>query len=139
MKLSFVKSALRISPMLCVVAALTLSGCDAYFQQKRDEEEAIKNTVDCTYQEERLLVRFDSLRNEVRLLMPDGSRLYLYKMPSSRGVLYTNGEYELLGKSTDITFGPVGNTAKLTCKPYKAEDSDKRKEDRKGLRENQAI
>ncbi|MCL2871533.1 MAG: MliC family protein [Betaproteobacteria bacterium] len=139
MKLSFVKPVIRVSPILCVVTALVLSGCDAYYQQKRDEEEAIKNTVDCTYQDERLLVRFDRARDEVRLLMPDGVRIYLYKMPSSRGVLYTNGDYELLGKGTDVTFGPVGNTSKLTCKPYKPEDGDKRKEDRKGLRENQAI
>ncbi|MCL2309876.1 MAG: MliC family protein [Proteobacteria bacterium] len=124
-----------VLPLLCV--AVALSGCDILSQQKREEENAIKNTVDCQYSGERLLVRFD--RDEVRVLMPDSSRMYLYRMPSSRGVLYTNGEFELLGKGTDITFGPVGDTGKLECKPYSVDDKEQRKEDRKGLREQRAI
>ncbi|MCL2296756.1 MAG: hypothetical protein FWC38_09450 [Proteobacteria bacterium] len=127
----------RVLSLLSAAAVLaTLSGCGA-FSKSRDEEQAIKNTVDCQYQGERLLVRFD--RDEVRILMPDGRRMYLYQMPSSRGVLYTNGDFELLGKGTDITFGPVGSTAKLVCKPYDVEDKDQRKEDRKGLKEMQLF
>jgi hypothetical protein len=126
---------ISILSLLCAIAVL--SGCDILSQQKRDEENAIKNTVDCQYQGERLLVRFD--RDEVRILMPDGERVYLYRMPSSRGVLYTNGNLELLGKGTDITFGPVGSVAKLVCKPYDVEDKDQRKEDRKGLKEMQVY
>ncbi|MDR2174097.1 MAG: hypothetical protein LBE32_07865 [Burkholderiales bacterium] len=121
---------LRALSLLCVAAML--SGCGV-LTQSRDEENAIKNTVDCQYQGERLLVRFD--RDEVRVLMPDSGRMYLYRMPSSRGVLYTNGDFELLGKGTDITFGPAGGTAKLECKPYSVEDKDQRKEDRKALKE----
>ncbi|MDR0770044.1 MAG: MliC family protein [Burkholderiales bacterium] len=117
---------------LLLGAVITLSGCD-YMADKRKEEEAIKNTVDCLYQDERLLVRFD--RDEVRVLMPEGERMYLYRMPSPRGVLYTNGDYELLGKGTNITFGQVGKTAKLECKPYSVDDSSKRREDRKSLKE----
>jgi hypothetical protein len=119
----------RLPLLLCVVVAF--SGCD-HFADKRKEEEAIKNTVDCQYLGERLLVRFD--RDEVRVLMPEGDRMYLYRMPSSRGVLYTNGDFELLGKGTDVTFGRVGSTSKLECKPYQA-DKDQRKEDRKALKE----
>jgi hypothetical protein len=134
----FVKSfraLIRVSPFLCAAVALvTLSGCDL-LSNKHDEEAAIKNTVDCQYRGERLLVRFDSQFQEVRLLMPDGGLTYLYKVNSSRGVLYTNGDLELLGKGTNITFGPVGNTSLLVCKPYSAEDSDQRKEDRKALKE----
>jgi len=123
----------RVLPLLCVGAVFSaLSGC-GMLSQSRNEEEAIKNTVDCQYQDERLQVRFD--RDEVRVLMPDGRRVYLYQMPSSRGVLYANGDFELLGKGINITFGPVGSTAKLECKPYSTEDKDQRKEDRKGLKE----
>jgi hypothetical protein len=125
---------IRVLSLLC--AAALLSGCGA-FSQSRDEEQAKKNTVDCQYKDERLLVRFD--RDEVRVLMPDGERIYLYRVPSSRGVLYTNGDLELLGKGIDITFGPVGGTAKLECKPYDVEDKDQRKEDRKGLKEMQVF
>ncbi|MDR0247281.1 MAG: MliC family protein [Burkholderiales bacterium] len=127
----------RVLSLLCaVVVFAVLSGCDM-LSKNRDEEEAIKNTVDCQYQGERLLVRFD--RDEVRVLLPDSGRIYLYRMPSSRGVLYTNGDLELLGKGTDITFGPVGNTTKLECKPYSVEDKDQRKEDRKALKEMQIF
>ncbi|MDR2244324.1 MAG: MliC family protein [Burkholderiales bacterium] len=126
---------IRVLSLLSIAALL--SGCGVLAQQKRDEEQAIKNTVDCLYQDERLLVRFD--RDEVRVLMPDGQRIYLYRMPSSRGVLYTNGDFELLGKGIDITFGPVSETAKLECKPYSVEDKDQRKEDRKGLKEMQVF
>ncbi|MDR0250530.1 MAG: hypothetical protein LBI35_04355 [Burkholderiales bacterium] len=135
--MKFPPALVRILSLLCATAMLVaLSGCDA-LSKSRNEEQAIKNTVDCVYQDERLLVRFD--RDEVRILMPDGERIYLYRMPSSRGVLYTNGNLELLGKGTDITFGPAGGVAKLVCKPYEVEDKDQRKEDRKGLKEMQVF
>jgi hypothetical protein len=121
----------RILICITLCVAVVISGCD-HFADKRKEEEAIKNTVDCQYQGERLLVRFD--RDEVRVLMPEGDRMYLYRVPSSRGVLYTNGDFELLGKGTDVTFGRAGGTSKLECKPYQA-DKNQRKEDRKALKE----
>ena len=114
------------------LTAFIMAGCTASASKKK-EEEARKNTVDCQWDGERLLVRFD--RDEARVLLPEGTRVYLYKMPSSRGVYYTNGDYELLGKDTDVTFGLTGETKKLECKPYDVEDSEQRKEDRRGLKE----
>ena len=114
------------------LTAFIMAGCTASASKKK-EEEARKNTVDCLWDGERLLVRFD--RDEARVLLPEGTRVYLYKMPSSRGVYYTNGDYELLGKGTDITFGLAGEAKSLECKPYDVEDSDQRKEDRRGLKE----
>lgn len=121
-----------LSLIFLVLTTFVLTGCLPSASKKKDEE-ARKNTVECQWDGERLLVRFDN--DEVRVLMANGTRIYLYRMPSSRGILYTNGDYELLGKGTDITFGPPGETKKLECKPYDVEDTGQRKEDRRGLKE----
>ncbi|MDR1530368.1 MAG: MliC family protein [Burkholderiales bacterium] len=127
------ESAQRTLLLLSLFAAFLLTGCESITGDKKREQEMRKNTVDCLYGGERLLVRFD--QDEVRILMPEGKRIYLYKMPSSRGVLYTNGDYELLGKGTDVTFGLAGEAKRLVCKPYDVEDKDTLKEDRRGLKE----
>ncbi|MDR0588371.1 MAG: hypothetical protein LBG61_05320 [Burkholderiales bacterium] len=111
-----------------------LVGCQLMAEDKRKEEEMKRNTFVCQYDGGRLLVRFD--RDEIRILTPEGERIYLYRAQSSAGqVYYTNGQYELLGKATDISFGMVGNRQKLDCKPYDTKDQDQLKEDKKNLKE----
>lgn len=123
----------QLIPLLFLTLfALVLTGC-LPSQSKKKDEEARRNTVECQWNGERLLVRFDV--DEVRVALPEGVRLYLYKMPSSRGVYYTNGDYELLGKGTEVVFGAMGETQALECKPYEVEDSAQRKDDRRALKE----
>jgi hypothetical protein len=97
-------------------ATLLLNGCSLMAEDKRKKDQMIKNTIECTYDGGVLLVRFE--RDEVVVHHPDLGRVYLYRAPSIRGILYTNGEYELFGKGTDITFGTAGDPIKLTCKQY---------------------
>jgi len=66
----------------------------------KEEEEAAKNTWACTAAGERIVIRFDV--GEARLLMPDGNRVFLYQIPTTSGVRFSNGQIELQGKGMDL-------------------------------------
>ena len=104
---------LRLSVLSAVVL---IAGCKVLeFEKKRDEEASL-NTIECQYQEERIVIRYG--KDEVRILMPDGNRVDLYKVPSPRGIMYSNGHLEFLTRSALMTLGPPGEPHELTCKPY---------------------
>ena len=70
------------SSLASVVALLTLAACQQ--GPTKEEIEAAKNTIDCDRQGERIVMRFADA--EARLLMPDGTRVVLYKVPSGSGI-----------------------------------------------------
>ncbi len=110
---------MRLSLIGIVVLAAGCKTLDFYEQKK--EEEGIRNTIDCQYQGERLVIRYG--KDEVRVLLPSGERVDLYKIPSSpKGTLYSNGEFEFLTRGGRMTFGSQGNAGELTCKPYSTDD-----------------
>lgn len=95
-------------------AALALAGCAA--TPSREEREAAMNAYACEQDGERIVLRFDG--DEVRMLMPDGSRIILYQIPAASGVRYTNGTLEVRGKGTDLQLTRNGVTRKLEgCAP----------------------
>ena len=105
---------LRLSVLSTVVLMV---GCSIFeFHPNRKEEEKAKNTIDCEYQGGRILIRYG--KDEVRILMPDAERVDLYKVPSPRGVMYSNGYLEFLNRGTHMTLGSPGDPHELTCKPY---------------------
>jgi membrane-bound inhibitor of C-type lysozyme len=101
--------------LVYALAAGTLGACaDA---QKKDAEEAAKNTFACQLDGQRLVMKFDA--GEARLLMPDGDRVILYQVPMGSGIRYTNGELDLRGKGMDLLLIRNGNATQLAdCKPY---------------------
>ena len=105
---------LRLSVLSTVVLMV---GCGMFeFNPNRKEEEAGKNTIECQYQGERILIRYG--KDEVRILMPDAERVDLYKVPSPRGTMYSNGRLEFLNRGAYMTLGEPGEPHELTCKPY---------------------
>ena len=82
-----------------------------------DEIEAAKETVDCDWGGERIVIRFTE--GEARLLMADGSRTILYQVPAPVGIRYTNGMLDLRGSSNlDLLLQRDRITMKMACKPY---------------------
>lgn len=105
----------RRTTLPLLLAASLLVGC----QQKgptKEELEAAKNTVDCDRSGERIVIRFDD--GEARLLMPDGTRVVLYQVPSGSGVRYLNGLMELRGKAMDLELTREQTAVRMTCKAY---------------------
>jgi membrane-bound inhibitor of C-type lysozyme len=83
----------------------------------KDEQEAAANTFACQVGGERLVVKFQV--DEVWLLMPDGDRVILYRVPSGAGVRFTNGTYDLRGKGADLQMVRNGAPMALVgCQPY---------------------
>lgn len=82
----------------------------------KEEIEAAKNTVDCERPDERIVIRFEE--GEARLLMPDGTRVVLYQVPSGSGIRYLNGLMELRGKGMDLELVRDQASVHLKCKPY---------------------
>ena len=106
----------RKHSMPCLLLAACLAaGC----QQKgptKEELEAAKNTVDCDRAGERIVIRFDD--GEARLLMPNGTRVVLYQVPSGSGIRYINGLMELRGKGMDLELTREQAAIHMTCKAY---------------------
>ena len=105
----------RRTTLPLLLAASLLVGC----QQKgptKEELEAAKNTVDCDRSGERIVIRFDD--GEARLLMPDGTRVVLYQVPSGSGIRYLNGLMELRGKGMDLELTREQTAVRMTCKAY---------------------
>ena len=83
----------------------------------REEQEAAKNTVACSLDGARLVMRFDV--GEVRLLTAEGQRITLYQMPTPSGMLYSNGDIELRGKLSEMVYIDRGIASRLQdCAPY---------------------
>jgi membrane-bound inhibitor of C-type lysozyme len=83
----------------------------------KEEQEAAKNTFACQMAGERLVMKFDI--EEVRLLMPDGDRVVLYRIPSPSGIRYTNGTFDLRGRGVDVQLIRNGTPMVLVdCQPY---------------------
>jgi hypothetical protein len=85
----------------------------------KEEEEAAKNTWACTAAGERIVIRFDV--GEARLLMPDGNRVFLYQIPTTAGVRFSNGQIELQGTGMDLELVRMGSPTHLKdCQPFAA-------------------
>lgn len=114
----------RLTPvralLVLVALPLALSGCDSLNPQKKKEEELAKTTFACQLNGERFLVRFTE--GEARVLLPGAQRVTLYQIPTgSTGSLvrYSNGNLELRGRGTELTFYADGASAPLRdCEPY---------------------
>ena len=96
-----------------VLAALVV-GCQS--GPTKEEIEAAKNTIDCQRPGERIVIRFDE--GEARLLMPDATRVVLYRVPSTTGVRYINGLMELRGNGMAFDLTREQQAVHLDCKPY---------------------
>jgi len=115
------------------MVALLLSACGE-FQSREDEETKKKNTLDCTANNQRYLLRFQD-KYEVRLLMPDGDLVYLYNMPTSSGAMrYGNDMIEVRSQGLDLVLVQNLRSTKMDCKPYKIEDEKQREQDQKKLK-----
>jgi membrane-bound inhibitor of C-type lysozyme len=85
----------------------------------KEEEEAAKNTWACMAAGERIVIRFDV--GEARLLMPDGNRVFLYQIPTTSGVRFSNGQIELQGTGMDLELVRLGSPTRLKdCQPFSA-------------------
>jgi membrane-bound inhibitor of C-type lysozyme len=100
---------------LLIPATLLLAACQSSGPTK-EELEAAKNTIDCDYGGERIIIRF--AEGEARLLMPDGTRVVLYQVPVATGLRYTNGLMELRGTGLELQLARDRITMKATCKAY---------------------
>src|SRR4051812_12830151 len=106
----------RSRPILPMMLAAALVAACQQPGPTKDEVEAAKNTVDCERTGERIIIRFDD--GEARLLMPDGTRVVLYQVPSGSGIRYINGLMELRGKGMELELTREQNAVHLKCKPY---------------------
>ncbi|MGE5169587.1 MAG: MliC family protein [Rudaea sp.] len=97
----------------CTLIAL-LAGCET--GPSKEDIEAAKQTIDCERPGERVVIRF--VEGEARLLMPDGTRVVLYQVPSASGVRYINGLMELRGKGMEMELVREQAAVHFTCKPY---------------------
>ena len=97
----------------CTLLAL-LAACET--GPTKEEIEAAKQTIDCERPGERVVIRF--AEGEARLLMPDGTRVVLYQVPSGSGVRYINGLMELRGKGMELELIREQAAVHFTCKPY---------------------
>jgi len=99
--------------LVCVLSTV-VAACQSGPTQ--EEIEAAKQSIDCTEDGQRLVIRFD--QGEARLLMADGTRIYLYQIPVASGVRYSNGSMELRGKGTDLELVRLDQSVRLQCKPF---------------------
>ena len=103
-------------PTLSLLLAAALTAACQQQGPTKEELEAAKNTVVCTNADERIVVRFEDA--EARLLMPDGTRVILYQVPSGSGIRYLNGLMELRGKGMELDLTREQTVLHLKCKPY---------------------
>ena len=107
---------------LAAIFAVCIAACE--HKPTKEEEEAAMNTFACKFGGQRLVIRFDPLMHEARMLTADGERITLQQIPSGSGVRYTNGSTELRGKGEDLTIIEFGSATKLEdCQPYSAPKS----------------
>lgn len=106
----------RSRPILPLLLAATLVAACQEKGPTKEELEAAKNTIDCDRTGERIIIRFDD--GEARLLMPDGTRVVLYQVPSGSGVRYLNGLMELRGKGMELELTREQTAVHMKCKPY---------------------
>jgi membrane-bound inhibitor of C-type lysozyme len=99
-------SPMKLRPVVLLAAACALAACQQ--QPSKEEVEAAKNTFACELGGERLVIRFDPVLHEARLLMPDGGTIALHQLPAASGVRYSNGTFELTGKGTELTLARDG-------------------------------
>ena len=104
---------LRLPAACLSVAVGLLAACQS--GPTKEELEAAKNTIDCQQAGERIVIRFED--GEARLVMPDATRVVLYKVPSGSGVRYMNGLMELRGKGMHMELTSEQKTVRLNCKP----------------------
>src|SRR5438105_8495447 len=109
---AFIISLRRLS---WIAAIALLAACQSSGPTK-EELEAAKNTIDCDYGGERIVVRFAD--GEARMLMPDGTRVILYQIASPTGLRYTNGLMDLRGTGLEFQLSRERMTMKMSCKPY---------------------
>ncbi len=101
--------------VVLAIAAVALAACEN--PQKKREEELAKNTFACQLNGERFVVRF--VDGEARVLLPGAQRVTLYQIPVASGVRYSNGNLELRGKGSELTFIMDNVATPLRdCEPY---------------------
>lgn len=100
---------------LPLLAAIVLAACQSSGPTK-EEIEAAKNTIDCDFGGERIVIRFAD--GEARLLMTDGTRVILYQVTAATGLRYTNGLFDLRGNGLEFLFQRDRITMKGICKAY---------------------
>jgi membrane-bound inhibitor of C-type lysozyme len=106
----------RVAAFLVLAAVALVTACAAP-KASKEEVEAARNTIVCKLDGERLMIRLDV--GEVRLLMPDGTRVNLYQISSDSGLRYTNGMMELRGKDLNLSLIRNGELTRLEdCKQY---------------------
>ena len=107
----------RRAAAILVLAAVALVTACAAPRASKEEIEAARNTIVCKLDGERLMIRLDV--GEVRLLMPNGTRVNLYQISSDSGLRYTNGMMELRGKDLNLSLIRNGELTRLEdCKQY---------------------
>jgi len=103
----------------CTTASIAMFIVACTPAPSKEEEEAAKNTWACTAAGERVVIRFDA--GEARLLMPDGNRVFLYQVPTTSGVRFSNGQIDLQGKGMDLELVRMGSPTHLNdCEPFSA-------------------
>lgn len=99
-----------------VATAMLVAACQTGGPSK-EEIEAAKETVDCDWGGQRVVIRFTE--GEARMLMTDGTRVILYQVPAPIGLRYTNGMFDLRGTGNlDLQLQRDRITMKMICKPY---------------------
>jgi membrane-bound inhibitor of C-type lysozyme len=107
---------------LAGIFAVCMAACE--HKPTKEEDEAAMNTFACKLGGQRLVIRFDAVMHEARMLTADGERITLQQIPSASGVRYANGSTELRGKGEDLTIIEFGTATKLeNCQPYSAPKS----------------
>ena len=101
---------------LALLAGTTLVAACQSSGPTKEEIEVAKQTVDCDYGGERIVIRFTD--GEARLLMPDGTRVILYQVAAATGLRYTNGILDLRGTGLELQLQRERITIKMICKPY---------------------
>ena len=101
---------------LALLAAATLVAACQSSGPTKEEIEAARQTVDCDYGGERIVIRFTE--GEARMLMPDGTRVILYQVAAATGLRYTNGLWELRGRDLSLELSQERQTVRMICKPY---------------------
>jgi membrane-bound inhibitor of C-type lysozyme len=104
-----------LSRLSWTIAAVLVAACQSSGPTK-DEIEAAKQTVDCDFGGERIVVRF--AEGEGRMLLPDGTRVILYQVAAGSGLRYTNGLFDLRGTGLEFMLQRDRITMKGACKPY---------------------
>jgi membrane-bound inhibitor of C-type lysozyme len=98
--------------LAAIAACAALAACQN--EPSKEEIEANKLTFACQMAGERVVIRFDSVLHEARVLMPDGGTMALHQIPTASGVRYSNGTFELTGKGSELRMAQNGVSVELT-------------------------